>query len=87
MLATDEFKVTYGQKCVEHAMSEGAVETLLISDKLFRSKNIDIRKYYVRLHDVANNDGLQVIVFSAKSPSGERLNGMTGVAAILRYQC
>jgi stalled ribosome rescue protein Dom34 len=32
-------------------MREMAVETLLISDKLFRSKNIEQRKFYVGLHD------------------------------------
>lgn len=85
MLAIDEYRVTYGLKCVTQAMSEGAVETLFISDKLFRSKNIDQRKTYVRMHDMGLKDGLKVVVFSAQSPSGDRLNGMTGVAAILRY--
>jgi len=41
LLAVCMDKVTYGPKSVECAMQEMAVETLLISDKLFRSKNIE----------------------------------------------
>ena len=44
-------KVTYGPKSVEIALREMAVETLLVSDKLFRSKDIEKRKYYVGMHD------------------------------------
>ena len=46
-----EDKVTYGAKSVEIAMREMAVETLLISDKLFRAKDVEKRKFYVRMHD------------------------------------
>jgi stalled ribosome rescue protein Dom34 len=37
MLCQD--KVTYGPKSVKLALEQQAVETLLISDKLFRAKN------------------------------------------------
>mmetsp|Transcript_20801 Transcript_20801/g.28642 ORF Transcript_20801/g.28642 Transcript_20801/m.28642 type:complete len:86 (+) Transcript_20801:754-1011(+) len=40
ILGTNEDKVTYGPKCVEYALNNMAIEVLLISDKLFRSKNI-----------------------------------------------
>lgn len=62
-----------------------AVETLLISDKLFRSKNVEQRKFYVKLHEIALKDGLNVVVFGSMSPSGVRLNNLTGIAAILRF--
>lgn len=39
-LAICEDKVTYGPKSVEIALREMAVETLLISDKLFRAKDV-----------------------------------------------
>lgn len=69
-LALCEDKVTYGPKSVEVALREMAVETLLISDKLFRAKNIEQRKFYVNLHDLAQRDGLDVVVFGSLSPSG-----------------
>ena len=50
-LAVCEDKVTYGPKSVEIALREMAVETLLISDKLFRAKDVEKRKHYVRMHD------------------------------------
>jgi len=40
-LMTCEDKVTYGPKSVEIALKEMAIDTLLISDKLFRAKNIE----------------------------------------------
>ena len=84
-LAMCEDKCTYGPKSVECALREMAVETLLVSDKLFRNKNIEMRKFYVGLHDKALRDGLNVVVFGSMSPSGIRLNNLTGIAAILRF--
>lgn len=84
-LAMCEDKCTYGPKSVECALREMAVETLLVSDKLFRNKNIELRKFYVGLHDKALRDGLNVVVFGSMSPSGIRLNNLTGIAAILRF--
>ena len=52
-LAICEDKVTYGPKSVEIALREKAVDTLLISDKLFRAKNIEQRKYYVNMYENA----------------------------------
>ena len=43
-LAMAEDKCTYGPKSVLMALNEMAIETLLISDKLFRNKNVDTRK-------------------------------------------
>ena len=63
-----------------------AVETLLISDKLFRAKDVEKRKFYVNMHDHAKRDGLQVVVFGSTSAAGTRLNDLTGIAAILRFE-
>ena len=85
-LATCENKVTYGPKSVEIALREMAVETLLISDKLFRAKNIEQRKYYVGLYEQASRDGINVVIFGSLNAAGVRLNGLTGIAAILRFE-
>ena len=71
MLAKEEEKITYGPKSVTIALTEMAVETLLISDKLFRAKNVEQRKYYVEMHENAVRDGLQVIIFNSMSPAGQ----------------
>lgn len=57
-LALCEDKVTYGPKSVEIALNQMAVETLLVSDKLFRAKNVEQRKYYVSMTERAQRDGL-----------------------------
>lgn len=33
----------------------------------------------------AERNGLQAVIFSSMNPSGERLDNLSGVAAILRY--
>ena len=58
LLAKTEEKITYGPKSVTIALREMAVETLLISDKLFRAKNVEQRKFYVEMHENALRDGL-----------------------------
>lgn len=85
-LAICEDKVTYGPKSVQLALREMAVETLLISDKLFRAKNIEQRKFYVGLYEQAQRDGINVVIFGSLNAAGVRLNGLTGIAAILRFE-
>ena len=57
---------------MEYALDNQAVETLLISDKLFRSKNVSVRKKFVSMIERAEREGLQSIIFSSMNPSGER---------------
>ena len=35
---------------------------------------------------MANRDGLNVVLFGATNAAAQRLNGLTGIAAILRYE-
>jgi len=43
-LRTEDEKVCYGYKSVLFALDNLAVDTLLISDHLFRAKNVSTRK-------------------------------------------
>ena len=52
-------------------MKNNAVDSLLISDKLFRAKNIAVRKTYVRMVENAERNGIKTIIFSSMNPSGE----------------
>ena len=85
ILRTTDDKVCYGQKTVQYVLEQRAVETLLISDHLFRSRNIEMRKLYVKMAESAESSGIKVIIFGSMNPTGERLKQMTGVAAILLY--
>ncbi|CAK1545248.1 unnamed protein product [Leptosia nina] len=85
MLQLEPAKAFYGKKDVLRANEALAIETLMISDKLFRCQDILKRKEYVGLVDSARENGADVRIFSSMHVSGEQLDQLTGVAAILRF--
>uniref|UniRef100_A0A7I4DHN3 eRF1/Pelota-like N-terminal domain-containing protein n=1 Tax=Physcomitrium patens TaxID=3218 RepID=A0A7I4DHN3_PHYPA len=62
-----------------------AIQTLLITDELFRSADITTRRKYVDLVESVKAGGGDVYVFSSMHISGEQLQQLTGIAAILRF--
>ncbi|GJZ74917.1 protein PELOTA 1, partial [Tanacetum coccineum] len=84
MLRNDQHRACYGPKHVEVANERMAVETLLITDELFRSADIATRQRYVNLVNGVEKSGGTTYVFSSMHVSGEQLAQMTGVAATLR---
>ncbi|ESN93705.1 hypothetical protein HELRODRAFT_157806 [Helobdella robusta] len=85
MMQLDPQRAFYGIKHVEEAFRQGAIETLLISDELFRAKDINTRHRYVKLVDGVRDGGGIVRIFSSLHVSGEQLSQLSGVAAILRF--
>ncbi|CAH2086260.1 unnamed protein product [Euphydryas editha] len=85
MLQLEPAKAFYGKKHVERANEAMAIETLMISDKLFRCQDIQMRKEYVSLVDSVRENGGDVRIFSSMHVSGEQLDQLTGIAAILRF--
>jgi protein pelota len=61
------------------------VEELLVTDKLFKSANVQERRMYVNLVEGVRQHGGRVFVFSSLHVSGEQLDMYTGVAATLRF--
>lgn len=84
-LMTDPSKAFYGYKHIEKANEAQAIDTLLISDKLFRCNDVAERKKYVAIVDSVRESGGEVRMFSSLHPSGEQLDQLTGIAAILRF--
>ncbi|KAI9650893.1 Translation factor pelota [Ciborinia camelliae] len=88
-LRQDDGRAWYGPSEVEKAVEQGAVGrgggVLLISNKLFRSQEIGVRKRWVRLVDKVKEDGGEAKVLSSDHESGKRLEGLGGIAAILTY--
>ncbi|CAH3108787.1 unnamed protein product [Pocillopora meandrina] len=70
---------------VEKANEALAIETLLVTDELFRSTDLPTRKRYVKLVESVKENGGEVRVFSSLHVSGEQLGQLSGVAAILRF--
>ncbi|KAJ7904640.1 eRF1 domain 1-domain-containing protein [Mycena olivaceomarginata] len=85
MLGTDEMRAWYGPDHVVLAADRGAIGTLLISDDLFRASNPETRKKYVGLVEAVQQKGGEVVIFSTMHESGQQLNQLTGIAAILTF--
>ncbi|XP_013117848.1 protein pelota [Stomoxys calcitrans] len=85
MLQCEPAKAFYGKKHVMAAAEAMAVETLLISDNLFRCQDVSQRKEYVHLVENIRDAGGDVKIFSSMHISGEQLSQLTGIAAILRF--
>jgi len=84
-LMSEPSKAFYGLDHVRKANESQAIDTLLISDKLFRCNDVPKRKMYVELVDSVRDSGGDVKMFSSLHPSGEQLDQLTGIAAILRF--
>ncbi|XP_060884923.1 protein pelota homolog [Labrus mixtus] len=85
MLQHEPDRAFYGLAHVERATEALAIDTLLISDNLFRHQDVATRSRYVRLVDNVRDNGGTVRIFSSLHVSGEQLTQLSGVAAILRF--
>ena len=85
MLGHDPARAFYGPGHVRAAHEVGAIQTLLISDSLFRTADPARRKRSAALVDEVEAGGGRALVFSGAHVSGEQLNQLTGVAAVLRF--
>ncbi|MDI6917303.1 MAG: mRNA surveillance protein pelota [Thermoplasmatales archaeon] len=70
----------YGFDEVKNALDTGAVETLLVTDKLVRTKKAD------ELLEKAKKTSSKFMIISTVHESGKKLEGLGGVAALLRYK-
>ena len=85
VLSEDPGRAYYSYPHCLRACELGAIEVLLVSDSLFRSCKLDERKKYVALVEDVRDGGGIVKIFSAQHVSGQQLEQVSGVAAILRY--
>lgn len=85
MLSNDPDRACYGPKHVEVAHERMAVQTLLITDDLFRNADLAARRKYVNLVESVKDSGGSVHIFSSLHVSGEQLAQISGIAAILRF--
>ncbi|KAI0567198.1 Translation release factor pelota [Gracilaria domingensis] len=85
MMHKDSDRAVYGPAHVKFASEMGAVQQLLVTNKLFRSADVQLRKKYIALLESVEQAGATVVRFSSEHVTGERLDSMTGVAAILRF--
>jgi len=72
VLKREPDRAVYGYRHVQACNEQRAIQTLLVSDVLFRSRKIETRKQYVQLVDEVKQNGGEVFVFSSLHVSGER---------------
>eukprot|EP01006_Ploeotia_vitrea_P035643 TRINITY_DN65915_c3_g1_i2.p1 TRINITY_DN65915_c3_g1~~TRINITY_DN65915_c3_g1_i2.p1 ORF type:complete len:303 (+),score=130.13 TRINITY_DN65915_c3_g1_i2:196-1104(+) len=85
MLNEEPDRAQYGFGHVSKCNEQHAIDTLLVSDDLFRASKVATRRQYVALVDAVKDNGGNVVVLSSMHVTGQQLNQMTGVAAILRF--
>ncbi|KAK7245026.1 hypothetical protein RIF29_39856 [Crotalaria pallida] len=85
MVCSNSDRACYGPKSVESAQEMRAIETLLITDELYRSNEIGIRQKYERLVKSVKESGGKALVYSSMHVLAQQLQQLTGVAAILRF--
>ncbi|CAB9511269.1 Protein PELOTA [Seminavis robusta] len=84
-LNDDPDRAYYGFHHVTQAQQSLAIESLLVTDELFRNSNVKKRKQYVQLAENVKEAGGHVYIFSSMHVSGQQLAQVSGVAAILRF--
>ena len=84
-LSNDPLRACYGERHVAAAVEQQAVEQLLISDRLFRAQDVARRRRFVKLVDDVREFGGDVRIFSSLHVSGEQLDQLTGLCAVLRF--
>ncbi len=78
----------YGWKEVQQVIAAGAVSKLLLTDEFIQKKREEgeFENLDQQMKKVDNLQG-KIHLLSAKNESGKKLNGLGGVAALLRYRC
>ncbi|KAJ3200058.1 hypothetical protein HK099_002829, partial [Clydaea vesicula] len=72
-LNAEPSKAFYGYKHCWAAAEQGAVETLMITDALFRAQNVATRRQYIALVEKVREFGGKTLLFSSLHSSGEQL--------------
>ncbi len=71
---------TYGVNEVKHALSSGAVERLLIADTLIRHEKGE------ELLKLAKENNSDFTIINTMHEAGKKIEGLGGIAALLRYK-
>ena len=72
LLNLEPSRAFYGLKHVTKANEAQAIETLMVTDTLFRSQDFNERQKFVKLVDSVKENGGDVKIFSSLHISGER---------------
>ncbi len=77
--------VSYGLGSVEKAISYGAVEELLVTDKMLRESANEERKILEGLMREVERMGGKILIVHAEHEAGYKLTSLGGIAGLLRF--
>tara|TARA_Y100000310_G_scaffold345600_2_gene467101 strand:+ start:1419 stop:2471 length:1053 start_codon:yes stop_codon:yes gene_type:complete len=84
---SNEGKATYGLKEVEQASNQGAVESLLVSDSLIhKTRENNTFDQLDSIMKIVDQQKGRIHLISSEHEAGKKLDGLTGIAAILRFK-
>ena len=78
-------QAVYGSNEVFFAQENNAIKKLLLSESLFRNKDVDVRKKFVDLADGVKAKRGKVYIFPSLHVSSQDLEKYRGIAAILQF--
>lgn len=78
-------RACYGAKNVEGALEMMAIDTLLITDELYRNGDVKTRLRHTTLVKAVKEKGGNVLIYTSMHVSAKQLADLTGVAALLRF--
>lgn len=80
--------VAYGMDEVQRAVELRAVEQVLITDVIIRAKRRDgtFNALESLLKDAESNNGAKIVIIGSKHQAGRQLDGLGGIAALLRFR-
>ncbi len=84
-LGKDTGKAAYGWDEISRAVQFGAVESLLVLDKLLREIDSEKRRELENLMRQVEKQAGSVDIFSSDHQAGKQLGGLGGIAGILRF--
>ena len=71
---------TYGEREVQDALMNGAVERLLVTDKVVRMQKGEV------LLQLAKNNNSDFTIINTMHDAGKKMEGVGGIAALLRFK-
>jgi len=80
-------KAAYGLKDTEKSVESGAVETLLVTDKLIQKARLE--QYFGKIDYLMRTSeklSAKVMILNSENEPGRKLDGLGGIAALLRYK-
>lgn len=84
-IAIDPSRIGYGLDQIVQLLEQGAIEVLLISDMLVRSRDVTIKPIINHIMDLIDQTRVNFLIIDHKSENGKKIETFGKAIALLRY--